>query len=802
MARTSYIAVGAASPAEDSRLRRPRLSLAVRRGSLLCCGVVALLGAVTWLHSERQQLRPGRTAAAAGEIRSAHELWQLKRLDSSDSAGEQSTYANSQGSMSLAHQQDEKSMKKKVFVYTEPCDCSWASNSSCARDSDDSECFKACCTNSMRQCPNRGSCLCDCTWANKKACALDDGGCCWGCCCLPLEGVFHTQMEPPAKCFEAEDPMQYRLSTNSLFCFSLIIPDSYEVSLLRMQHKAAASIFACDGFAIYSNKSFNITPTITSRVAHTSLTCEYGGEFGTALNTDIFKVIWDKVYEDGQYRLYSWTAKVDADTVFFPWRLRVLLLNHQETNDGVYLNNCVYGLHGPLEVFSRNGVTTWIHGQNKCVEFFKQLCKGPCWWGEDMYIDQCLAKVLGVRRDNTSFLLVEDHCDPPKGWRECDDPLRLSFHPFKKQSEYKNCLHNANSRCPMPAAAAPPTTSTTTTLIVTSTVAALEGGGMSAVNPTHNCGDGQLAWWSDEKKEYCCESVGWGCESKTEKKEKQDAVLSDGCRNACPYNANPDGTCSTHTQTIAEQIASSNPDACKHAYVMTVQMCPVCQNCPLDRSGCNVSALIKAGAAAGGGTGHSSAAEHTSSKGPVYTDQASSATTFNCSRGLDNWELEWSLDKMSWCCKHKFLGCVNMPSQSSADSEWGGGSEALAAGADADVEATVSPTTMAPWFDCNEGFWDWEHLWAGQQKKWCCANLKRGCEDSVGFDCDEDLGHWEDAWSGRKKKYCCKLGKPGCSMFDCKLDFASVTGGWSSEKSRWCCKYEGKGCGQVQSLGR
>merc|ERR1719461_2278360 len=98
----------------------------------------------------------------------------------------------------------------------------------------------------------------------------------------------------------------------------------------------------------------------------------------------------------------------------------------------------------------------------------------------------------------------------------------------------------------------------------------------------------------------------------------------------------------------------------------------------------------------------------------------------------------------------------------------------------APVSATLVQTTMAPWFDCNEGYWDWEHLWSEDQKTWCCASVQRGCAYTSGFDCDEDLKHWEDAWSNRKKKYCCKLGKPGCSMFNCTVDYSSMSGGWSS----------------------
>merc|ERR1712113_809525 len=105
--------------------------------------------------------------------------------------------------------------------------------------------------------------------------------------------------------------------------------------------------------------------------------------------------------------------------------------HHPESQGGAYLNNCKYGLHGPFEVFSRNAVRAWGAGIDTCKVYFRHKCDGPCKWGEDLFIDQCLSKVLGVRRDNHFGLLVEDHCDPPKGWDSCLDTESVAFHPFK-----------------------------------------------------------------------------------------------------------------------------------------------------------------------------------------------------------------------------------------------------------------------------------------------------------------------------------------------------------------------------------
>jgi len=109
------------------------------------------------------------------------------------------------------------------------------------------------------------------------------------------------------------------------------------------------------------------------------------------------------------------------------------------------LNNCRHGLHGPIEVFSRNAVRSWARGSPRCVKHFTKLCSGPCLWGEDMFIDQCLWKVLGVKRQDEFKLLVEDHCDPPEGWADCKNGSMASFHPFKSLSGYKGCVERASA---------------------------------------------------------------------------------------------------------------------------------------------------------------------------------------------------------------------------------------------------------------------------------------------------------------------------------------------------------------------
>jgi hypothetical protein len=180
----------------------------------------------------------------------------------------------------------------------------------------------------------------------------------------------------------------------SLYCFALVRPGSYEIGLMTMQRDLKVGIFACDEHTVLSNTALG--SGLNASIVQSDLKCEMGGEFHTAMNTDIFMAVWTKVIMLDRFRDHDWTVKADPDSVFFPARLRVATAFHRVPPEGAYLNNCKYGLHGPLEVFSREAVARWARGSAHCVAYFNKICHGPCAWGEDMFIDQCLSRVLNT----------------------------------------------------------------------------------------------------------------------------------------------------------------------------------------------------------------------------------------------------------------------------------------------------------------------------------------------------------------------------------------------------------------------
>jgi hypothetical protein len=234
---------------------------------------------------------------------------------------------------------------------------------------------------------------------------------------------------------------------HSILCVSLFRPGSYEEGLLKWQYENSANIFACDEWSVYSSKPVVLAKGLQANVIDSDLQCKMGGEFGTALNTEIFFKLWDRIFTDARYFYHEWLVKTDPDSVFFADRLRYSVANHHDEPGGVYLNNCKFGLHGPIEVFSKNAVEKWRTGRQWCVDFFSKKCNGMCLWGEDLFIDQCLWKVIKVKRINDWNLISEAHCDS-WDWPECRNG-RIVFHPFKDVETYEKCWRNGQSR-PLP----------------------------------------------------------------------------------------------------------------------------------------------------------------------------------------------------------------------------------------------------------------------------------------------------------------------------------------------------------------
>lgn len=240
---------------------------------------------------------------------------------------------------------------------------------------------------------------------------------------------------------------------DSLFCFTLFIPNTYEEGMIDKQLAGGVGVFECEAYAIYSNVSHTFGEgnerSVDVRVVDVNLQCEYGEvhmdngiSFTTAFNTPIFIVLWKKVFSDGTFLDHNWTVKVDPDTVFLPDRLRAMVRSESHaaasTGAGMFLNNCKLGLHGPIEVLSSHALSAWAKSHKTCPDPPE----------EDVYLQKCLTH-LGSEQMNQFDLLAESSCHRDDWWQnpyweDCTTG-EASFHPFKNVMDWQACHERARS---------------------------------------------------------------------------------------------------------------------------------------------------------------------------------------------------------------------------------------------------------------------------------------------------------------------------------------------------------------------
>jgi len=216
-----------------------------------------------------------------------------------------------------------------------------------------------------------------------------------------------------------------------------MLPWGGELLLIKMQYAKKISLFACEGYDVYSNVIVDLGG-FTSRMVYTDLHCNYGK---TVLNTHVFYHFWEQLLKDGNYLDYTWTVKLDPDAVFFPNRLHDVIRgkDHEAANDGngMILNNCNYGLHGPVEVVSRKALETYASDAPvHCSDILRWAPQ------EDVFLWNCMLR-LHVTPKSQFDLLAEAHCHNAH-WYTCQEGY-VAFHPFKQVDKYEGCIKRADA---------------------------------------------------------------------------------------------------------------------------------------------------------------------------------------------------------------------------------------------------------------------------------------------------------------------------------------------------------------------
>lgn len=288
------------------------------------------------------------------------------------------------------------------------------------------------------------------------------------CCCEYFHKFINRNR--PARANQALlNSMQVsKRSTPTMFCTALIRPATYEVDLLRAQYtNGALGVFGCNAWDVYSNETLRINPEdekvgFYSKLVPGSLKGKlipglHPDDPKTVYNTDVFLKFWQKVFANPKSTASDWTVKLDPDTMFLPMRLRALLWTSKEPiggpdpEFGLYLNNCHVGMHGPIEVLSRNALKRFQEKLDSC-KFGKPSEHGQ----EDWFLRACFDEI-GVQKVNAYNLLLEGtySCqERPSSWHPYRPPCfapEVSFHPFKTVESYMHCyLEAANHPWQLP----------------------------------------------------------------------------------------------------------------------------------------------------------------------------------------------------------------------------------------------------------------------------------------------------------------------------------------------------------------
>uniref|UniRef100_A0A7S2J182 Hexosyltransferase n=1 Tax=Alexandrium andersonii TaxID=327968 RepID=A0A7S2J182_9DINO len=226
----------------------------------------------------------------------------------------------------------------------------------------------------------------------------------------------------------------------SLFCFAVIVKDSYELGLIKAQLSKAVGIFLCEDFLVIADGKLGLGTgphgtVMTAEIPHIPVG---RSKDGTAANTLVFMKAWDQVKMDGRWRQHDFILKADPDSVCIAYRLREKLRPIMGQN--VYVKNCgkLSGpgwpmMFGSLEAFGKPAVQAYFNGAQRCANELPWQA-----WGEDLFIQRCLDH-LGVGSTVDFSLSGDNVCTGAS----CGDGFHGNYHPYKDLGAWMACWNQA-----------------------------------------------------------------------------------------------------------------------------------------------------------------------------------------------------------------------------------------------------------------------------------------------------------------------------------------------------------------------
>jgi len=263
----------------------------------------------------------------------------------------------------------------------------------------------------------------------------------------------------------------------SLFCFTFVTDDrgkgkTHDFELLSIAQREKVSIFACDHWVVFSDVDKPLNPGRTVKVGFPKLVKRPNTKI--FVNLPVFLNVWKNIKQEGTWKGYAWTVKVDPYTVFIPQRLRDLVVHQAVPEAGAYLENCKHvrmGFHGSLEVVSRNAFGNFLDHLDSCQNELP-IKNGTHthfkYYGEDKFFAFCMHK-HGIGRIPSRQEVVTVPAGQPiyglhttiscpahnvpqiadkssKQWKpDCKRVQTAGIHQFIKPKEYSKCLNDMRS---------------------------------------------------------------------------------------------------------------------------------------------------------------------------------------------------------------------------------------------------------------------------------------------------------------------------------------------------------------------
>lgn len=227
-----------------------------------------------------------------------------------------------------------------------------------------------------------------------------------------------------------------------LFCF--IVAFGREIPLVQHVYSLKTSIFACDGWEVFSPVAFALGPSgPNNTVFHSPPSRRV---LGSLANAPVFAYVWQLLLKAGQIQKFKWVLKADADAVFLPERLRPTLLAHLEPGP-VFVRNCHahYSMQGPLEILSGEAVAILSDGGLALCRRHIPMREIQSW--EDFWLKSCLTN-LEVRAVRDWQLLFDQKCNSISRTvpLRCADKTLAAFHPAKTVLKYERCYNQTTKK--------------------------------------------------------------------------------------------------------------------------------------------------------------------------------------------------------------------------------------------------------------------------------------------------------------------------------------------------------------------